>query len=176
MGSGGTARPIDAALTGTPLYDADAAGAPVGAVWAQRDITAHKQVQRLKDQFVSDVSHELRTPISIIALGCDNLSTFYDRLNESERLALVQDIREQSDRLDRIVVDTLEIARIDAGRAPRERQRLDLAQLVREETDSLRPLVERRGQRLNISTTRLSRCWATSRSCAKSCAIWSTML
>ncbi len=91
---------------------------PVGVVWAQRDITALKEAERLKDQFVSNVSHELRTPISIIALACDNLEAFHDRLDDRQRREIVSDIQEQAHRLDRIVADTLQIAQIDAGRVP----------------------------------------------------------
>ena len=65
--------PYIAVLTGTPLYEERVATLAMGGVWVQRDITAVKEVGRLRDQFVSNVSHELRTPISIIALSCDNL-------------------------------------------------------------------------------------------------------
>ncbi len=140
-----------AALTATPLYDADVTLGPVGAVWAQRDVTMVKEAAQLKDQFVANVSHELRTPISIIALACDNLETFQDRLDEGQRLAIVRDIQEQTHRLDAIVADTLQIARIDAGRVPAEKRRLDLARLVREEATGLRPLIGRRGQELSVA-------------------------
>ncbi len=140
-----------AVLTATPLYDADVTQGPVGAVWAQRDITLAKETARLKDQFVANVSHELRTPISIVALGCDNLEAFHDRLDAGQRLAIVRDIRVQANRLSAIVADTLQISQIDAGRVPMERQRLDLARLVREEADGLQPLIERRAQRLSVA-------------------------
>lgn len=140
-----------AAVTGTPLYDVDPAQGPIGAVWAQRDMTAQKEAAQLKDQFISNVSHELRTPLSVITLACANLVAFYDRLSGSQRLDIARDIQEQAHQLENIVADTLQIAKMDAGHVPMERSQVDLAQLVREETDAWRPLIARRGQRLNVS-------------------------
>lgn len=140
-----------AAVTGTPLYDAEAGAQPIGVVWVQRDVTAQKEAERLKDQFASNVTHELRTPISIIALACDNLVSFHDRLEGSQRLEIARDIQEQARLLDTIVESTLQMAQIDAGRVPMDRRRLDLARLVREEADQLRPFIGRRGQHLTIS-------------------------
>ena len=91
-----------AEVTGTPLYDASAASVPVGGVWVQRDITSLKEAERLKDQFVSNVSHELRTPVSVIALSCDNLLTFYDRLDDNQRRQMLQDVHEQARLLNRL--------------------------------------------------------------------------
>ncbi|HZY42693.1 MAG TPA: GAF domain-containing protein, partial [Anaerolineae bacterium] len=56
----------DAALTIAPLHDAD--GHIAGFVGVQRDITQRKELERLKDEFVSNVSHELRTPIANVKL------------------------------------------------------------------------------------------------------------
>lgn len=139
------------AVTGTPLQDADVAQGSARAVWAQRDITALKKAELLKDQFVSNVSHELRTPISIIALCCDNLTLFNDRLDEGQRQALIRDIEEQARQLNSIVADTLQITQIDAGRMSTARGRVDLARLAHKEAEALRAFAGKRGQRLRVS-------------------------
>lgn len=137
-----------AMLTGAPFGDDGASRLPVGAVWALRDITSIKEAERLKDQFVSNVSHELRTPTSIITLSCDNLETYHDRLNESQRGQLLQDIHEQAHLLSRLVEDILTFSRIDSGRVEQTRSRVDLAHLVREEVTRQQPLAEKRSQHL----------------------------
>ncbi len=141
-----------AALTGTPLYDERAAPLPTGAVWVQRDITTLKEAERLKDQFVSNVSHELRTPISIIALGSDNLDTFYDRLDESQRRQMLRDIHEQAHVLNEVVEDILVLSQIDSGRVPRKKNQVDLAHLVCEEVERQRRRAKDRSQRLSATT------------------------
>ena len=143
--------PYVAALTGTPLYEERAATLATGGVWVQRDITAVKEVGRLRDQFVSNVSHELRTPISIITLSCDNLDAFYDRLDEGQRRQMLQDIHAQAHLLSDLVEDILMLSQIDGGRVSRRTGRIDLAHLVREEVERQQPRAECRSQRLSVA-------------------------
>ena len=139
-------------MTGTPLYDERAALLPTGGVWVQRDITALKEAERLKDQFVSNVSHELRTPISIIALSSDNLDTFYDRLDESQRRQMLRDIHGQAHVLNELVEDILALSQIDSGPPPANQSRIDLARLARDEAERQQPRAEGRSQRLSVTT------------------------
>lgn len=59
--------PLTLSISAAPLLDASGTSArPVGVVAVLNDITPSKQVERLKDEFVSVVSHELRTPLTAI--------------------------------------------------------------------------------------------------------------
>jgi PAS domain S-box-containing protein len=138
-----------AALTGTALYDANG-GEPVGSVWVQRDITPLKEAERLKDKFVSNVSHELRTPISIIALSCDNLQAFHEKLDEVQRFQMIQDIHEQAHLLNNLTEDILKITQIDGGVVSGARTNVDLARLIRDEVESQQPVAGQRSQRLSV--------------------------
>jgi signal transduction histidine kinase len=117
---------------------------------AERDILLLKEAERLKDQFVSNVSHELRTPLSTITLLVGNLDSFYDHMDEDKRRKLVRDIRRQTQVLDELIGNILEISRIDGQRISVERQRVDLAQLVREEADKQLPLAQKKLQALQV--------------------------
>lgn len=139
------------ALTGTPLYDERAERQVAGVVWVQRDITALKEAERLKDQFVSTVSHELRTPISIITLSCDNLDAFYDRLDENKRRQLLGDIRGQAHQLGDLVEDILTLSRLGSGRSASTATSVALAGLVGEEVARQRPLTAERSQQLSFT-------------------------
>jgi PAS domain S-box-containing protein len=144
------ATSYDAAVTVAPLFDSEQPGQVVGSVWVQRDITPLKEAERFKDQFISNLSHELRTPLSIIALTSDNLAMFYERLDGSQRWAMLQDIREQAQVLNDLIGDVLEISRIDGGRISAQRAKVHLAQLVQAEAEKQRPLVEKRSQTLTM--------------------------
>ena len=140
----------DAAVTVTPLFAPDDSSRLVGSVWVQRNITPLKEAERIKDQFVSDVSHELRTPLSILTLVVGNLDRLYDRLDDDKRREMVRSLRKQVTLLNDLVGDVLEMSRIDGGRISRERQRVDLALLVREETGKQEPLARRKSQTLRV--------------------------
>lgn len=139
-----------AMLTGTPLHRYGSGPLSEGGVWVLRDITAIKEAERLKDQFVSNVSHELRTPISIIALSCENLDVFHNRLDEDQRRQMLLDIHKQAYVLNDLVEDILLLSHIDSGRAT-ARSRFDLAALVSEVAGQQQPLIEGRAQLLTLA-------------------------
>ena len=142
---------FDAALTVAPLHSSSEPGRVEGFVSVQRDITPLKEAQRAKDAFVSNVSHELRTPLSVITLIGDNLNTLYDRLNESRRRKMINDIQKHSQALEDLIEDVLVLSRIDSRRVTAEQDQLDLSVLAREETDKLQPLAQEKSHNLSVS-------------------------
>ena len=103
--------------------------------------TVAKLAKLLRSQqaFVADASHELRTPLAALRLRLENLE---HRLDEPERRDVAAAVREV-DRLGGMVESLLALARADAESAPGER--IDVAAVVRERVDALRPLADRRG-------------------------------
>jgi len=140
----------DAAMTVAPLFEPHVPGQPVGFVSVQRNITPLRQAEQLKDQFVSNVSHELRTPLSVITFISGNLDMLYERLDEAKRRKMIRDIREHTQTLNDLISRILEVSRIDGRHIPMKRERLDLAQLVREEVDQQMPLARAKSQTLNV--------------------------
>ncbi len=114
-------------VTASPLKDD---GRTLGAVVVFRDITDRREVERLKDEFVSVVSHELRTPLTAIrgALGLLDSGALGTLPERSARMVHVA--RSSSDRLNRIVDDILDIERMDSGTTPLERADHRVADLV----------------------------------------------
>jgi signal transduction histidine kinase len=137
-------------MTVAPLFDSQQPDRPVGLVCVQRDITPVREAERLKDQFISNVSHELRTPLSVIALVSGNLDRLYERLDDEKRRQMVRDIRQHAQVLNDLVGGVLELSRIESGRISMERQRIDLVQLVREESEKQQPLAEGKSQTLRV--------------------------
>jgi PAS domain S-box-containing protein len=133
----------DALVTVAPLCEPGGPGQPVGFVSVQRDITPLKEAERLKDQFVSNVSHELRTPLSVLVLTIGNLDMLYDRLGDSKRRSMIQDIREQARLLNELIHSVLEMSRIDGDRISKEREPLDLTEMVQLEAQKQLPLAQK---------------------------------
>ncbi|MFL5802382.1 MAG: sensor histidine kinase [Roseiflexaceae bacterium] len=121
-----------------------------GALRHERELVLLKEAEQIKDRFVSTVSHELRTPLSVITLLVGNLDTLYTGLDDDRRRAMIHDIRGQTRTLNELVESVLEIARIDGGRMATDRRPVDLARLVREETEKQQPLARTKGHLLDV--------------------------
>jgi len=125
--------PYDAALTVTPLFDSD--GQLFGLVSVQRDITHLKELDRLKDQFVSRIGHELRTPLANVSLYLDLL----EHGKDEKRPQYMRVLRNETARLQKLVNGFLEMSELDAEATPLQRAPVDInvliAQLVAEHSE-----------------------------------------
>jgi signal transduction histidine kinase len=81
-------------------------------------------------RFASDVSHELRSPITALAAATEVLEARRDEMPARARQA-VDVIVSQIRRFDGMVLDLLELSRIDAGAADLHLESLDVAELCR---------------------------------------------
>jgi signal transduction histidine kinase/GAF domain-containing protein len=109
----------------------DERGEVLGTVIVMRDITALKEMDRLKNLFVSNVSHELRTPISIIKLTVSNFLQYYARLDDQKRIELLDTVKRQADILHSLIENLLTLSRLDAGRVFLEKVEFDLVAFCR---------------------------------------------
>jgi PAS domain S-box-containing protein len=85
-----------------------------------RNVTQARELELLKDDFVAVVSHELRTPLVPIKGWAQTLLTRGDRLTEDQRRTAAQSILRESQRLESLVLNILESARVEVrqGDAP----------------------------------------------------------
>lgn len=120
-----------------------------------RDITHLKEIERLKDRFVSMVSHELRTPISTIMLSLSTMSTYFERMSDDQKKQQLQQSYTQAERLGELVASILDIARLDAGKSQTQLDsvcNVDVAQILREVVIDLTGLAEAKNHRINVQT------------------------
>ncbi|HLC03426.1 MAG TPA: GAF domain-containing protein [Anaerolineales bacterium] len=115
----------DAALTVTPIVGPT--GNVINLVGVLYDISALKELDRLKTQFVSDVSHELRTPLTNILLYLDLLASTEDRDKTARYLATLS---RESDRLAHLIDDLLSLSRLESGSTPFEPAPVDINHLL----------------------------------------------
>lgn len=102
----------------------------LGTVSIFRDITHEVEVDRLKSEFVATVSHELRTPMTSIRGYTDVLLMgAAGALNENQTHFL-NIIKSNTERLNILVNDLLDISRIESGRVTLSPQALDLRELA----------------------------------------------
>jgi signal transduction histidine kinase len=87
---------------------------------------------------VSQVAHELRSPLTSIKGFSATLVKSWDRFSDDERRRFVETISADAERMNRIVFEVLEAARVESGRL-----RLELRETA------LKPLVTRAVERLS---------------------------
>lgn len=118
------------------------AGQMIGTVIVLRDITALKDVERMKSRFMAGVTHELKTPLSVIRLHAKNLLAYDDRLPAAKRVTLLNSIQSQAQLLSSLIEDILELSRFDAGITKTKHEVINLGPLIDQLIVDLRPLAE----------------------------------
>lgn len=96
-----------------------------GTVYAFRDLTAERQLERARGDMIATVSHELRTPIAAVYGAAQTLQR--SGLAEADREALLRVVSEQSERLARLVEEVLTASRLDSGQLSVQEERFDPA-------------------------------------------------
>jgi signal transduction histidine kinase len=101
-----------------------------------------KELSDLKSDFVSKVSHELRTPLTSIMGAADNLlDGIAGPVDERPRSYLGR-IKENADRLLRLINELLDLSRIEAGKEEIRLSGFRLDSLIGETLETLKPLAE----------------------------------
>ena len=88
---------------------------PNGTVYALRDLTEERGIEKLKSEFVATVSHELRTPLAAVYGAAMTLRRRDVELGDDGRARLLAVIASESDRLARIIEQVLAASRLDSG-------------------------------------------------------------
>jgi signal transduction histidine kinase len=100
------------------------------AIERQRNLSRLRKLDRLKSEFLSTVSHELRTPLAIVrefvALVHDGVA---GPINAEQTECLESALR-NCDRLDSLIGDLLDLARIESGKLKLQRRKTDLETIL----------------------------------------------
>jgi PAS domain S-box-containing protein len=149
-----TGELIEVSLAISPVRDNS--GRIVGASKVARDITlakraeeALKDADRRKDEFLAMLAHELRTPLAPLRNAVAILSA---KGPEVPELAWAREVIERQVRqMTRLVDDLLDVSRITRGKIALRKERVDLAAVVGNAVEAVRPLVDEAGHRLTVA-------------------------
>ena len=129
-----------------------------------RDLTQHKRLEqeirdrndeltaanRTKDEFLATLSHELRNPLAPLRQALEimkrsegNAATTHEALGIAERQVV---------QLARLVDDLLDVSRITRNKLELRIEPIDLASVVANAVETVRPLIEQRGHDLTVVT------------------------
>lgn len=123
-----------------PIFDS--ARKISGVVIVLRDTTKERELEKIKDEFLSIASHELRTPMSAIK----NLISMifegdYGEVNQNLKEPLT-DIGSSTERLIQLVNDMLDVSRIESGRLKLALEDVNIKEITEEVVRSMQPLVQ----------------------------------
>jgi two-component system phosphate regulon sensor histidine kinase PhoR len=160
--------PLTLSISAAPLHDASGMlTRPIGVVAVLNDITSSKQVEQLKDEFVSVVSHELRTPLTAIKGYTQHLIRRIERRlrkmrsttttpsgepPESYDLRNLSIIQSQTEHLERLVNDLLDLSQVQWGKLELHSESFFLVDLLTDNVRSVQASAEQHHIQLNIKT------------------------
>lgn len=125
----------------------DEEGSWHGAVAVLRDVGQQKALQKRNAEFVSAVSHEMKTPLAGIKAYVELLADG-DAEDEQTQEEFLQVINSQADRLQRLVDNMLNLARIEAGVVNVNKESRSLNELLEEAVHVVQPSAEAKGVEL----------------------------
>lgn len=119
------------------------------AVLVFHDITAVRRLENIRKDFVANVSHELRTPLTSIK---GYVEALLDGGNDDpETTARFLDIiLKQSDRLNLILEDLLQLSQIESGQVLFKQDPVQLRSVIDRTVAGIKPLADKKHHRLSI--------------------------
>jgi signal transduction histidine kinase/CheY-like chemotaxis protein len=114
--------------------------------------TLAEEAQKTKTMFLAKVSHEFRTPLNMI-IGLVQLMGSphsYTTALPPEMESDLQVVLRNCQHLSSMVDDVLDLTRVEAGRIRLDREWIRLSDIVAEAISAVRPLVEKKGLRLEL--------------------------
>jgi PAS domain S-box-containing protein len=112
---------------------------------------ARREVERMKNEFVSVVSHELRTPLTSIrgSLGLLAAGRMGQLSGQAQKMLGIA--VSNTDRLVRLVNNILDIERLESGEITLDKQICDVAVIISAAADVMRPMAEKAGITLAVT-------------------------
>jgi two-component system, NtrC family, sensor histidine kinase KinB len=121
-----------------------------GAAIILQDVTKFRLLDDAKTNLVGTVSHELKTPLTSLRMALyllleQNLSALSKQQRE-----LLEDARDDADRLLRILDTLLDLTRLESGASPLQRSEVGVSNLLRRIAGEAHPFIDSAGQRLAV--------------------------
>ncbi len=117
------------------------------AVLVFHDITELRRLENIRKDFVANVSHELRTPLTSIK---GYIEALLDGAKDDPETStkFLEIILKQSDRLNLILEDLLQLSKIESGQILFKREPLQIQRVIERTLAMIKPLADKKGHRL----------------------------
>jgi two-component system, NtrC family, sensor histidine kinase KinB len=112
----------------TPLYGPE--GEVIGVTVVLQDVTRARRIEELRDDMVATVAHELKTPLTSLRMAVHLLVEEAAGPLSGPQADLLHAARQDCERIQGIIDDILDLARIQSGRVELRREPLQGEELV----------------------------------------------
>ncbi|WP_322903437.1 two-component system histidine kinase PnpS [Paenibacillus campi] len=102
-------------IDGVPMFEDD--DTYRGMLFLIQDVSNIRRLERMRSEFVANVSHELKTPIAAVKGFAETLLSGGVKDEQTAR-SFLQIIYDESERLNRLIGDILELSKIESKRSP----------------------------------------------------------
>ncbi|MWV44009.1 HAMP domain-containing protein [Paenibacillus sp. HJL G12] len=111
-------------LDGVPMFGEEHSFK--GMLFLLQDVTAIRRLENMRSEFVANVSHELKTPVAAVKGFSETLLGGGVKDEETAR-SFLQIIYDESERLNRLISDILDLSKIESKRSPMDYAPVHLA-------------------------------------------------
>ncbi|QYR23137.1 HAMP domain-containing protein [Paenibacillus sp. sptzw28] len=127
-----------------PIFQDDEFG---GVLLVLQDVSAIRRLERMRSEFVANVSHELKTPVTAVKGFAETL--LGGAVNDPETArSFLQIIYDESDRLNRLIGDILELSKIESRRVPLQFSPIELSAFIGKTVELMSAEAERKNIRI----------------------------
>lgn len=123
----------------------------IGTFLILRNITAYKELDTAKTNFIATVSHEFKTPIASMKMSLQLLENEKTGSLNEEQLSLLEGLRDDTERLLRTTGELLNITQVETGKAQFMIEDFDIVPILNKALHSNEKLAERKEIRLVLS-------------------------
>ena len=113
------------------------------------DITKEAEVDRLKNDFISNVSHELRTPVTILSSYADTLYNFGNEFSFDEQKEFIGTINQEVIRLNKMVNDILDFSKLQSDTVM-EKEKQDITDTIEKIVQSHKVLADEKNIQITV--------------------------
>jgi PAS domain S-box-containing protein len=101
-------------------------------VSVSRDITRLKELEQQKDDFLSIASHELKTPVTSLKAYTQFLQDKFEKSKDMQSAAMLKKMDNQLNKLTNLIIDFLDVTRIEQGRLRFRKEHFRFNELIRD--------------------------------------------
>ncbi|MGN7383258.1 two-component system histidine kinase PnpS [Paenibacillus sp. SAFN-117] len=121
-----------------------------GILIVLHNMTAVRRLERMRSEFVANVSHELKTPVAAVKGFAETLLAGAMDDKETAK-SFLQIIYDESERLNRLIGDILELSKIESRRIPLQFSPIEMEHFVEQTVQVVSAEADKRGIRLESS-------------------------